>query len=87
MSEFRLTGGFARILKLSRFCEFGKVKAMKIEVTWNKPDGEKAVITAESVRTDPEMELHKTVAASFVYFDKKFGTRPAPDELTARIIE
>ena len=60
---------------------------MKIEVTWTKPDGTKAVMGAEGSGTDEQLEITKALAAAQAHFHQKSGAAPPVDQLSARVIE
>lgn len=60
---------------------------MKIEVTWTKPDGTKAVMGAAGSGTDEQHELSKALAAAQAFFHQKAGAAPPPDQLSARVVE
>ena len=65
---------------------------MKIEVTWNKPDGGKpavgfAVNPSDPHLNDEEMQIHKAMAGAQVHFFEKFGQTPPIDQLTAVVLK
>lgn len=65
---------------------------VKIEVTWNKPDGTKptmgfAVNPNDPHLNDEEMQIHKAVAGAQAHFHQKFGEAPSVDQLTTVVIK
>ena len=65
---------------------------MKIEVTWNKPDGTKSAVGFAVNPNDPhlnneEMQIHKAVGGAQAHFQQKFGEAPPVDQLTAVVVK
>jgi hypothetical protein len=65
---------------------------MKIEVTWNKPDGTKPTVGFENKAGDPhakdeEMQLAKALAAAQAHFHEKFGEAPKLDQFSYRVVQ
>lgn len=62
---------------------------MKIEITWNRPDGTKPMLRFQTQPNDPhaddeEMQIHKSVAGAQAYFNQKFGVSPPVDQLNVQ---
>ncbi len=62
---------------------------MKIEVTWNKPDGTKPVVGFQTQPNDPnadddEMQMQKSVAGARAHFHQKFGAAPPLKQLSVQ---
>ena len=65
-------------------------EAMKIVVTWNKPDGTRPTVGFDANENDPynddeEMQVHKAAAAAQIHFRQKFGESPAPDQISYQV--
>ena len=64
---------------------------MKIEFTWNRPDGSKpfvgfAINPNDPHRDDEEMQFDKAVGGAQAYFYKELGEAPPLNQLTCHII-
>jgi hypothetical protein len=62
---------------------------VKIEVTWNKPDGTKPVVGFQTQPNDPnadddEMQMQKSVAGAQAHFQQKFGAAPPLNQLSVQ---
>lgn len=62
---------------------------MKIEITWNRPDGTKHMVGFQTQPNDPnaddeEMQIHKSVAGAQAYFNQKFGVAPPVNQLSVQ---
>jgi hypothetical protein len=64
---------------------------MKIEVTWNRPNGTKEIVGSDVNPNDPnrddrEMQATKALAAAGVFFNQKFGEYPAAEQLSCTFV-
>jgi hypothetical protein len=63
---------------------------VKIEITWNKPDGTTAFVGFQTQLDDPnrddeEMQVNKSMAGAQAYFHKEFGVSPLPSQLKIQV--
>lgn len=63
---------------------------MKIQVTWNKPDGTKHAVETKVNSNDPhrddeELQVAKAKAAAQAHFHQKFGEAPLLNQLSVQI--
>lgn len=62
---------------------------LKIEVTWNRPDGTKPVIVFQTQPNDPDsddeqMQVEKSFAGAQAYFHQQFGCAPPLNQLSVQ---
>jgi hypothetical protein len=65
---------------------------MKIEITWNKPDGSKPFVGFKVNANDPykddeEMHVTKAKAGAQAYFHQQFGSAPPLNQLSIQVIK
>jgi hypothetical protein len=65
---------------------------MKIEITWNRPDGSNpavgfAVNANDPHKDDEELQVTKAKTAAQAHFHQKFGSAPPLNQLSIQVIK
>lgn len=65
---------------------------MKIEITWNRSDGSKAIFgfavnDADPYENDEEMQKYKAIAGAQAHFHQEFGEAPPLNQLTTVVLK
>lgn len=66
---------------------------MKIEITWNQPDGSKTSLGGFSVnpndphKDDEQLQVAKAVAAAQARVNQQFGSTPPIEQLSVKVIK